>query len=177
MYFDGLIGKDRPLTPASARTTYLAEGAFIGIPPEVPTVENRQVLIGTFVSFEPILSESKKSIYTEVVFHVEEVLEHSQSDNSSSNFITVIVPGGTVVNPDGSVLSFMTNPRQEFIIPSKRYLLVLSYHSPGDFNMLVRAWDISNGTARSGFNTLQSRFVGLPLRDLVPIVRSRIGVQ
>ena len=178
IYFDKLIGKELPLTPESARASHLSEGAFIGIPPDVPGVENRQVLIGTFVSYEPVLSESKRSIYTEVVFRPEVVLERAGVANlSNTAAVTVIVPGGTVVNPDGSVLSFMTNPRHEFIAPGKRYLLVLSYHSDGDFNMLVRAWDISDGTAKPGYNTLHSPLLGLVTDRILPVVRSRIGLR
>jgi hypothetical protein len=176
-YFDELIGKESPLTPESARGSYISAGAFVGIPPDVPDVENRQVLIGTFVSYQPILSQSKRSIYTEVAFQAEQILQQATTASLSNKSLTVIVPGGTVVGRDGSLLSFMTNPRHEFIAPTKRYLLVLSYHLDGDFNMLMRAWDVSSGTARPGFNSANSKFIGLSIDRILPMVRARLGIQ
>ncbi len=41
--------------------------------------------------------------------------------------ITSIFAGGTILTESGEILSYMADPREYFVQPSKTYLLVLGY--------------------------------------------------
>lgn len=174
-YFDHIIGQPAPLTPDSARASHLAPGGNIGIPADFPGVDNRQIVIGTFTSFTPILSSSQKAIYTEVLFTSEEIFEKTQPSVASDRYLTVIIPGGTVITRNGLVLSFLTDPRPDFIQPGRRYILILSYHAKGDFNVLIRAWDISSSLVKPGINTSKSPLLGLSVESVISLFRSKFN--
>jgi hypothetical protein len=69
-FFDQLIGNREPLTPANVKGAGISDG----VPPpnqsEIPDFPNRAVALATFTSYQPVLSESRRAIYTEATFLV-----------------------------------------------------------------------------------------------------------
>lgn len=169
-YFDRLIGLREPLTPANVRGSGISEG----LPPphqaEIPRLPDRAVLIGTFVSYQPVLSNSGRAIYTEVTFLVSNTFEDNSGHASPGSKFVLILPGGTVTTSRGDVLSFLTQPRAYSVSVGRTYLLALSYHSDGDFFMVGRDWDITGGVVKANFSgspTAPSSLIGLSLQELV----------
>ena len=87
------------------------------------------------------------------------------------------IEGGTVTLGSGRTLYYHTSPRKLFLEPDHKYLLVLSYHSEGDFYQYVDDWDISTGTVRANTDRTQylaregrSSLDGLTVQQLGPAV-------
>jgi hypothetical protein len=150
-YFDGLIGLGFPLTPTNAGRLHLSEGSTLGVQPEIPVLRNREIVIGTFTTYRPVLTSSGKSIYTEAEFQLANVFEDATRHMNAGAELTIVLPGGTVRTDEGSILSFLIDPKQYFIQLGRTYLLILDYHSLGDFFILGKMWDVSDGTARPAF--------------------------
>jgi hypothetical protein len=105
LYFDELIGLGAPLTPANVRSKGFSEG---GVPlpnqQEIPQLANRTLVTATFESYQPVLSKSGRTIYTEVMFSVSNVFQDAAGDVTPSAQLAVILNGGTVnteAGPDG----------------------------------------------------------------------------
>lgn len=145
--WDDAIGTRRPLTEAVVGAA-LSEGACSANEPEIPKVRNRAILTATFATYRSILSASGRSIYTEISFQVQNIFQVEAGDARSGWTLTVCLPGGTVIAPSGKVISYLTEPRALFMQPGRKYLLVLSYHDPGDFYTVADDWDISDGKVR-----------------------------
>jgi hypothetical protein len=183
-FWDNAIGARVPLTPHPAFGSATSEGAWTDKEPEIPKVPNRVVLTATFVRHRSILSESARSIYTEVAFLVDDVFE-DQSGHTAAHgqYITVGLPGGSVLDGSGQKISYLIQPRKLFLQPEKKYLLVLSYKPEVDFYTVGDSWDISDGTVRlnSVRNTLlqregRSSLVGLRV-DQLPQALSELLAQ
>jgi hypothetical protein len=122
-------------------------------PYEIATVPNRVVLTATFMAHGSVLTPSELSLYSEVILRVDEVFEdRSGSGHPSANHdITLILDGGTVILRSGEafyIKNAMARPNL-FIQPGHKYLLVLGYHSTGDFYEYGDSWDITDGTVRA----------------------------
>lgn len=179
-FFDRGIGAASPLTPNSASALHLSEGSHYQItsepPPEIPVVSNRAIITGTFISHRSVLTASRRAIYTEVKILVGQVFETSKQVSHGST-ITIALPGGSIKTAKG-ILSYLTDPKEYFIQPGKRYLFVLSYHPRGVFYSSVRTWSISGGTVRPNSRAEQARanageshLVGIAEGNLVPALR------
>jgi hypothetical protein len=158
-YFDTLFGAPSALTATTASWAHI--GHEISAPditkiPEIPQIPDRVILTGTFAKFESILSQSQRSIYTEVGFSVDRVLADPKGQLARGVMVTAIIPGGTV-QIAGDTLSYLVDPEDFFIQPQKRYLLVLSYHSDGDFYTFVKNWDLSDGVVKPNSKVEQIR--------------------
>lgn len=150
-YFDKTIGSKSPLTAQTGAFSALSEGSHLGEEKEIPDVNARSILIGDFQGFQSVLSASHRSIYTEVTFKVDRVLEDTAGRATPGGTATVIVPGGTV-DLNGRALSYLTTDKEYFIQPAQKYLLVLSYHPQGDFYIIAKTWIIANGVLRPNSN-------------------------
>jgi hypothetical protein len=76
-YFDTLFGAPSPLTATTASWAHIAQeisGPDISNTPEIPPIPDRVILTGTFAAYQSILTQSQRSIYTEVSFSVDRVL-------------------------------------------------------------------------------------------------------
>lgn len=147
---DQLIGSPSPLTPQSAVLRHISGGAIVGIPPELPSVQQRNVLIAQFASYRSVLSASGRSVYTEILLQVRELFGDTLRANIP-NMVTLIVPGGTVRTQGGSVIPYLTQPQQYALEPGRAYLLVTSFNEEGNYHMLARSWDVSDGTVQPNF--------------------------
>jgi hypothetical protein len=92
--------------------------------------------------------------------------------------------GGSVILPSGRTLHYLTQPQEVFLRPGMRYLLVLSYHSVGDFYTLGDDWDLSGGIVRP--NTIRGQLVaregrsslsGLTVQQLGPALAKELDAQ
>lgn len=99
---------------------------------------------------------SQPSVYTEVSFSIDGVLEDPTNQLAPGAAITVAISGGSVQTSNGTV-SYLIDPEQFFIQPQKRYLMVLSYHSDGAFYTLAKNWELSNGIVKPNSKLEQSR--------------------
>jgi hypothetical protein len=171
-YMDELVGLTAPLTPDNAETKAISEGSTYGIQlAEIPTVEQRSVVIGTFTSYQPVLSASGRSIYTEITFYLTHVFEDSSNQLATGSRMTVIVPGGTVRDASGRTMSFLTHPRQYFVAPGKSYLLAVSFRTAGEFFILGKNWEIAGGVVKPNFVSRRpSAFAGLTLKQLIDAI-------
>lgn len=124
--------------------------------PEIPQNPDRAILSGAFANFQCILSQSQRSIYTELSFSVDHVFADPTDQLARGATITLIIAGGSVQTSSGT-LSYLIDPEQFFIQPQKRYLVVLSYHSDGDFYTLAKNWELSNGVVKPNSKIEQSR--------------------
>lgn len=142
-YFDEIIGSRTPLTGLKDSFSVLSEGSHLGQEEEIPKVPMRSVVIAQFQNFQSVLSSSHRSIYTEVTFKADRVLEDT-ARHIAGNTFTVIVPGGTV-DLNGRTISYLTADREYYIQPGQKYLLVLSYNALGDFFTLAKTWVVLTG--------------------------------
>lgn len=148
-YLDrGAVGQRYPLT--SPLSDAPGHGIGDGIPKsDIRPVNYRVILTGTFTNHRSVLSASEFSLYSEVTIHVGDVFEdQSGSGAHPGKDITILVGGGTVTLASGRVLSYDTEPVRFCVQPKHKYLLFLSYYSPGDFYLVMDDWDTSDGTVR-----------------------------
>jgi hypothetical protein len=156
-YFDELIGLPVALTPLNAGSRLFSEGASARVQPEIPELPNRALVIATFQSYQPVLSMSGRAIYTEATFSVSSVFQAAGNVMPGKSLV-LILPGGTVKTPAGDILSFLTQPRKYFVSTGRTYLLAVSFHPTGEFFMLGKGWDLSDGVVKPNF----SRSAGTP---------------
>jgi hypothetical protein len=184
-YFDnGLVGESSPLTPETAGRKAISEGATFGPQPEIPAIDHRTIVIGTFISHQAVLTASGRAIYSGVIFRLSHVFENAGGRAAPGANLTLIFPGGTVRTADGRDMSFLTHPRAYFVQPGKTYLLVLEYHADGDFYILGKSWDLSDGTVRanSGIDRKRetegrSTLLGLSQDQLIRVLNERFAVS
>ncbi|MGA3188500.1 MAG: hypothetical protein ABSF22_15450 [Bryobacteraceae bacterium] len=149
-YFDGSpFASKGPLTLENVGRFALFAGKSSGRAPEIPDLPLRALLIGTFESHRSVMTPSHRAIYTEVTVKCSYIFEDGGGGARLGSPISILFLGGTVEDANGDVLSFLTQPKHYFIEPAKTYLLVLSYHSDGDFYPWERA-----GTYRTGSSEL-----------------------
>jgi hypothetical protein len=158
-YVDTIFGSASALTTTTASLAHIArDNAVPDLTklPEMPRNPDRAVLTGTFMKFQSLLSQSQRSLYTEVSFSIDRVFADPTSQLAPAAAVTLIVPGGSVQTSRDS-LSYLVDPEQFFIQPQKRYLLVLSYHSDGDFFTLAKSWELSSGVVKPNSRLEQLR--------------------
>jgi hypothetical protein len=174
-YWDEVTQRELPLT-VQPGGTFMGED-FSGSEPEIPDLPSRAILTATFTDSRSILSASERSIYTEVTMRVEEVFEdRTGSDHLVPHGdITIMFNGGTVSLRSGRILSDNAQPLDVFLRPGRRYLLLLSYNSQGNWYEYGDSWDISNGVVRANTHRTQylakagrSSLSGLTVEQLGP---------
>lgn len=142
-----------PLTQADSSRVVGGSIDLTADPFEIAHGPNRAVLTATFTGHRSVLSASEYSLYSEVTMHVDKVFEDRTGSGHpiADHVITLVLYGGTVVLRNGQILS-VDNPEANpefFIQPGHRYLLVLEYHSEGDFYGYGDSWDMTNGKLRA----------------------------
>lgn len=177
-YFDQLIGYREPLTPSNAKGSGISVGVPLPNQGEIPDVPSRAVVIGTFASYQPVLSNSGRAIYTEATFLVNYMFEDSSGTARPGGTFTLIIPGGTVRTDSGAVLSFLTQPRAYSVTVGRMYLLTMSYNAGGTFFILAKDWDVTDGIVRANFSASPSApasLIGLSLQQLVAKLKAQFG--
>jgi hypothetical protein len=179
-YFDELIGLGVPLTPANVRSTGFSEGVPSPNQQEIPQLPNRTVVIGTFDSYQPVLSKSGRAIYTEATFFISNVFQDAAGDVRPGGHLILIINGGTVQTEAGVVLSFLTQPRSVSVHVGRTYLLAISYEPMGDFYRLGKTWDLADGVVKANFSTgprVPSTLAGMSVQQLVVALDAQFGIQ
>jgi hypothetical protein len=177
---DESIGFGVPLTPTNAKSRVYSEGVPFPNQPEIPQLSNRSVLIGTFSSYQPVLSKSGRAVYTEVTFSVSNMFQDASGDTKPGSSIVVILRGGTIQTEVGVVLSYLTQRLSYCVKPGDTYLLVLSFQRDGNFYVIGKDWDLTSGTAElNSFKGagVPSMLVGLSVPQLISTLNAQFGVQ
>jgi hypothetical protein len=79
---------------------------------------------------------------------------------------------------NGAVLSFLTQPRQYSVSVGKTYLLAIAYYSEGDFFMLGKDWDVTDGVVKANFygsRNAPATLVGMTLQQLLATLKAKFG--
>jgi len=176
-FFDQWIGYREPLTPANVRGAGISEGVPQPNQSEIPDFPNRTVVLATFTSYQPVLSKSGRAVYTEATFLVSNMFEDKSERAGPGSNLVLIIPGGTVI-ANGAVLSFLTQPRHYSVSVGKTYLLAIGYHSEGDFFMLGKDWDVTDGVVKANFagpRNAPAALVGLTLQQLAAALKTKFG--
>jgi hypothetical protein len=121
----------------------LPTGNF-GIPPAFP---DETVVVGTFDSFDEILTASHRAIYSEMHIGVDRAIYPTDS-TAVGTVIDIIEPGGSISLQNGKSISFKTAPRPYGLLPHTRYVLFLRRIEPGDFYILGDSIAIENNVSR-----------------------------
>jgi len=164
-YDNSVIGSKVPLTVTDA------PNALMGVvsrasDPEIAEGPNRVILTATFTKFRSILSASERSIYTEVALKIDEIFQdRSGQALTSGQEVTLSLPGGTVLTPSGQKITYLVQPRELFLQPNRKYLLVLFYKPSLNLYLAADNWDISDGVVRP--NTPKSRDIAKEGRSIV----------
>jgi hypothetical protein len=110
-----------------------------------PEIEPSDVVaVVTFDDYQPYLSASGRSLYTEIRLGVERILRADASVGSPAA-LTLIYPGGTANTPSG-VISYGSNLDKPFELqPHHRYVVFLRHLASGDFYSLDQSWELSGG--------------------------------
>ena len=181
LYWDSsAIAAPTQLTPETASASGVSSEAFSITSPEIPRLANRVIATATFVNHISVLTASGRAVYTEGTFHVHDVYETIAGSPARDSDITIALPGGAVVMPSGRILYYLAQPRELFLQPGRKYLLILSHHASGDFYTVGEDWDLTSGRVQPNTfdgRTLQktghSSLSGLAA-DQVPSVLSRL---
>ena len=179
-YFDDVIGLGVPLTPANVKSKGISEGVPSPNQPEIPRLPNGTVVIGTFDSYQPVLSKSGRAIYTEATFFISNVFQDAAGDVRPGAHLVVIINGGTVQTDAGVVLSFLTQPQSFSVHVGRTYLLATSYEPMGDFYRLGKTWDLTDGVVRTNFSSgprIPSTLAGISVQQLVVALDAQFGIQ
>lgn len=185
-FFDDTIGSPEPLTPGTASRSHMSEGSVYGEVPEIPPLNaNSLIITGRFESYRSILSASHRSVYTDIHVSVQRIVyQGSEIHVTPGADITIDVGGGTVDLGDGRVLSYLTDPREYALQPSRDYLLVLTHVPSGDFFTVDRNWDITDAIVKP--NTWheailakkgRSRLSGLSVEAAISEVKKQLPGQ
>jgi hypothetical protein len=151
-YWDARCGGFGVLTPG--KVVHTSTGDHVGpadSDPEVPGPERSRatMMIATFSRYRTVLTASGRAIYTDVILTVGHVFQDLSPGHALTGLeVTVSLPGGTVRNAGGGVISFMTDPQEYFMQQSGTYLFSLDYMLDGDFYIGGPVWDLSDGVVK-----------------------------
>ena len=168
------------LTAESAHHFFKSEDGGVN-GPEIRELLNRGVLIGTFLTYQSILTPSRRTVYTDVTFRVHQVFQDQRGRATPNSDITVSLLGGTVLQPSGEPISFLTHPRELSLQPNRPYLLLLTYNPDGDFYLPVDNWDLSDGFARPNTGVSQAKakegtsISGMTVEALIHTLNERLS--
>jgi hypothetical protein len=143
--FDQLIGNDQPLDqPASQdMTTDLIRE--VPPQPELPVSTSDTIVEATFESHLVHLSETKRSIYTELLFRVTNILTNNQKSARVGGTLSILKPGGSIIFPNGRTKAYALADNRDLFGPRASYLLFLNYNAATDSYAVVQSWILLNG--------------------------------
>jgi hypothetical protein len=142
-YFDQLIGSSSPLDqPGGYKGNFVVE-RLIAIP-EIPT-DSDVVAVVYFEDYQVYLSRAKRSIYTEISLQVERILK-GDAAVTSGDYLTVILPGGTI-KTSSQIISYgsLNDPLE--LQPQHRYVVFLERAHEKDSYIINKSWELRNGAA------------------------------
>ena len=149
-YVDKVSGLGRPIEEFGRQLSYgwsdhsLLPSGNWGIKPAFP---DETVILGTFTSFDEVLTQSHQAIYSEMHISVQKVIFPQDSSLTIGSHIDVLTAGGSITTPAGTVLSFKAKSRPFGLIPNGRYFLFLRHVKSGDFYLTGDSISITTGVA------------------------------
>lgn len=157
-HWDNRIGASAPLSDPNAQGHSMPIGDAILASPEFGDLGDGVMVIGRFESYRTILSASQRSVYTEIGFRIEHVFGHPNAPIRQGELIDLERPGGTIIAPWHTTLSYNVHPEQMGLQPQHTYLIRLGYNTAGNFYSggygTSELWDLTDGTVKPG-NPLQ----------------------
>jgi hypothetical protein len=154
VHWDSLIGASVPLTDPSAYARPLPQPFEVISQPEFGDLDDGVLIIGKFETYRAILSASHRSVYSEIQLRVQHVFGHPDAPIREEDVIDLIRPGGTIIAPWGSTISFGLHPQQMGLQPAHTYLAGIGYHADGNFYTMgtvpAELWDLTDGTVKPG---------------------------
>ena len=141
-FYDGSIGAHAPLDTPEARGAGFVfdEGPDVG--PEIG--KSDVIAVVKFDNYQPYLSSSRWSIYTEVRLIAEHIVRFDPPA-SPPQTLTLIYPGGTIKAPSGTVSYGNNLDRPHDLQPYHRYVVFLRHVVAGDFYWLDKSWELRHG--------------------------------
>jgi hypothetical protein len=111
-----------------------------------PTKESTTIVVGEAVDSHAFLSEDLGFVYSELTFKVDRWLKRSKNETKIP-MIKVDRPGGVVLYPDGRKVIYSIAGKG---LPKigNRYLLFLNYSPLTEDYSILRAYELTNGSAR-----------------------------
>jgi hypothetical protein len=112
-------------------------------PKALPTDQSDAVAVAQATAFQPYLSSDHSRVYAELQTRpLDIVADRSETLNRDVTFV-VLQEGGTLILPNGKVVSSMPFGGANPIQLAKRYLLFLKYHPTLQAFTVVKSWDLS----------------------------------
>lgn len=181
-YWDQVIGASDSLSQPWSQAKGIPLSDSFTPKPEFGDLADGVWLVGKFEGYRTFLSASQRSVYTEIDLRVQHVFGHPKVPSlAEGTVIHLDRPGGTIIAPWGSTLSYNVQPEQYDFQPGHTYLLALGYHPNGNFYTgeysLAKRWDVSDGSVRPGSRSQayrathgQSEINGLAAADAVQLL-------
>lgn len=157
-YWDGLIGASAPLSDPNAQGHPMPIADAVPDAPEFSDLGDGVMAIAKFESYRTVLSNSQRSVYTEIGLRVLHIFGNPNAPIQAGQLIELARPGGTIIAPWGKTLSYGIYPEQLGLQPQHTYLIRLGYHPSGHFYTAGyrtgELWDLTDGSVKPG-NSLQ----------------------
>lgn len=157
-YWDTRIGASAPLSDPNAKGRPMPIGDAVVSAPEIGDLGDGVLVIGKFETYRTVLSASQRSVYSEIGLRIQHVFGHPNPPIQQGQLIDVVRPGGTIIAPWGTTLSYGIHPEQMGLQPLHTYLIRLGYNTSGRFYSggyrTSELWDLTDGTVKPG-NSLQ----------------------
>jgi hypothetical protein len=116
--------------------------------PELPSTISDAIIVGTISSIYPYFSQNHGCIYSEFTVHVERTIDQLPSIATKSE-IAIDEIGGAVMSSSGRVLRTDVIGMGAPLANGGRYLFFLRYLPKQDAYDILKAWDLTIGTAKA----------------------------
>ncbi len=174
----------QPSMPSDGETMGTG-GAMVGDSmrptPELPVHDTDITVVATLGRFQPVLTTSQRSMFTELYFSIEEVLKNRPDmPLAPGQLVTSIMPGGSIRRSDGKVVR-ATATLDLTLSLGGRYVLFMNYDAKTDSYFVLKAWGLKDQSvvpanrediARARMGT--SRFAGGHETDLKAEIRQAL---
>lgn len=148
----------------------------IQLPPAMPTLESKIIVVGEILNTQAQLSNDKRGIYSEFIIRVDEVLKNNDSDKIiQGSSITADRPGGSVRYPNGQkeIYSF-----SEIGLPriAKRYIMFLTKPDETPNYYILTGYELKEGKVVPLDNGLGFlKFKGMNETDFMKTIREALA--
>jgi hypothetical protein len=143
--FDQLIGNDQPLDQQASQDTTTDLIREVAPQPELPVSTSDTIVEATFESHLVHLSETKRSIYTELEFRLTNLLKNNHNSVRVGGTLSILKPGGSIIFPNGRTKPYALSDNRDLFSPKATYLLFLNYNPATDSYAVVQSWILLNG--------------------------------
>lgn len=133
-YFDKHMGASRPLDEGPRQRVARFPGGFLGPAPKskIPLYSGEIIVEATFRNWTVYLTPSHRSIYTQLEYGIDHVVEPGPTTVQVGQDIGVLYPGGTIRLSDGRIISWWLPlygvAQKEHPRPGHQYVLFLQYN-------------------------------------------------